>query len=68
MEWMEGRVGLSQHSEAVRRWLLDALRTPDHDDILNILDEFDEPSLREGVDLIMAGMLEHEARSKSLRG
>ncbi|KAI5449205.1 hypothetical protein NCC49_005242 [Naganishia albida] len=31
-----------------------------------MLNDFDEPSLREGVDLIIAGMLEHNARSKSL--
>lgn len=66
MTWVDDHVRLSQQSGEVRDRLLSALAARDQGQVLNLMKGFDDNSIRDGVDLIIAGMLEHKALSKSL--
>lgn len=66
MTWNSNQVRLSQQVTDVREHLTNALRARDQRQALESMKEFDDNSIRDGVDLVIAGMLEHKAVSQSL--
>lgn len=66
MTWASDQVCLSQQVFDVHDQLINALRAQDKGKAVESMKEFDDHSIRDGVDLVIAGMLQHKTLCQSL--
>jgi hypothetical protein len=61
-EWTAQGIRLSERAVQIRSRLLQVLRDAQEDHVVEALSDVDAVTIAEGVDLVIAGMLEHESR------
>ncbi|KAJ9110610.1 hypothetical protein QFC19_001439 [Naganishia cerealis] len=63
ISWSQQGIRLNPRLDNIMAKLIDALHVTDTAQVLRLLENFDQRTIREGVDMIIAGILEHESRA-----